>query len=279
MTTRPVFGIDLGASSASVAFVDTSGEVAFIPNAHGELSAPTALFFRDKDAFVIGQAANDAMAADPAHYVSDIKPALGKPGWQFDAFGKPYLAQELVALVLRRLASDVAEATGIDMRDVVITCPASFGPNEITATRQAGQLAGLNVLGTISDPAAAAYAFGFHQATDQVILVYDLGGGSFDLTLLQTSQREVNVLATTSRDDLGGDKWDEALARYMAEQFESQTGVSVPEPALLMTAADAKLALTGRDSISVPLSHGGRNASVEITRETFDGLMASLLDE
>src|SRR3954468_17571272 len=114
MTTRPVFGIDLGASSASVAFVDTSGEVAFVPNAQGELSTATALFFRDKDAFVVGQAANDAMAGDPARYVSDIKQALGKPGWQFEAFGKPYLAQELAALVLRRLANDVVEATGID---------------------------------------------------------------------------------------------------------------------------------------------------------------------
>src|SRR5215213_1659855 len=159
MTTRPVFGIDLGASSASIAFVDSSGEVAFVPNAQGELSTPTALFFRDKDSFVVGQAANDAMAGDRARYVSGVKQALGKPGWQFDAFGKPYLAQELAALVLRRLANDVVEATGIDMRDVVITCPASFGPNEIAATRQAGQLAGLNVLGTISDPAAAAYAF------------------------------------------------------------------------------------------------------------------------
>ena len=97
MTTRPVFGIDLGASSASVAFVDASGEVAFIPNAQGELSTPTALFFRDKDSFVVGQAANDAMAGDHARYVSDVKQALGKPGWQFEAFGKPYLAQELAA--------------------------------------------------------------------------------------------------------------------------------------------------------------------------------------
>ena len=190
------------------------------------------LFFRDKDSFVVGQAANDAMAGDPARYAGDIKQALGKPGWQFDAFGKPYLAQELAALVLRRLATDVVEATGIDMRDAVITCPASSGPNEIAATRQAGQLAGLNVLGTISDPAAAAYAFGFNQATDQVILVYDLGAGSFDLTLLETSQREVNVLAATSRDDLGGDRWDEALARYLAEQFESQTGSAVRETIL-----------------------------------------------
>src|SRR5581483_5382510 len=222
------FGIDLGTTKAAIAYVGDDGRPELIANTEGDVTTPSVVYLESGTNAVVGKAAQAAASTHPELVVSSVKTALGKPGWSFSAHDKSYRAQEIAAMILRRLAEDAATETGLPVKDVVLSHPGFFGQNEIAATRQAAELAGLNVLGVISEATAAAYAYGFHRSGDQNIVVYDLGGGTFDVALLQVSENELKVLSVNGNDHLGGRQWDEAIAAYLAEQFVSQSGASVP---------------------------------------------------
>jgi molecular chaperone DnaK (HSP70) len=188
--------------------------------------------------------------------------------------------------VLKALAADAERVTGTPVSDVVITVPAYFGDAERKATKLAGELAGLNVVDIINEPTAAAFAYGFAQdgQDDATVLVYDLGGGTFDTTVIQLARNAVTVVATDGDHELGGADWDAELVRYLAEKFtEAHPDAGDPlddvydEQELVAAAEDAKLALSGRDSVDVLVVHGGRRASITVTRAAYEEITSPLL--
>ena len=201
---KRVYGIDLGTTYSCIAHVDEHGKPVVLPNSEGDLTTPSVVYFESEEDIVVGKAAKEVSSVEPDACASTVKRVMGDPHWEFDAHGHTYKPQDISSFILRKVVSDAELATGDKVEDVVITCPAYFGINEKEATKQAGVLAGLNVLYVIPEPTAAALAYGIEQEEDQVILVYDLGGGTFDITLIEIKAKEINVICTGGDHQLGG---------------------------------------------------------------------------
>ncbi len=211
---------------------------------------------------------------------------MGDPHWERAFHGQVYKPQDISSFILRKVAGDAANLMGEKIEDVVITCPAYFGVNEKEATKQAGILAGLNVLYVIPEPTAAALAYGIEQDQEQVILVYDLGGGTFDITLIEIKTGQITVICTGGDHQLGGKDWDDAIVSYLTQKFEESTGT--PADALLddqetyqelLNAAErCKKTLSSRQSVTEGVRFGGEKVKVDLTRETFDQITAPLLE-
>jgi len=280
-----IYGIDLGTTYSCIARVDEHGQPVVVHNAEGEATTPSVVYFESPTNIVVGQAAKEVAAFQGDLCVSTVKRAMGDPNWRQDFHGTTYSPQQVSALILRKLVEDARAITGDAIEDVVITCPAYFGFNEKEATRQAGELAGLNVRYVIPEPTAAALAYGIEQTDDQVILVYDLGGGTFDVTVIRLRGGEIQVLTTGGDHQLGGKDWDDALVQHFAQCFEDQTGVSADEvlgdaqtyQELVSTAERCKKNLSSRESVTERILHNADRVAVEVTRETFDRLTADLL--
>jgi len=226
------------------------------------------------------------VAIYPDQCVSTVKRAMGDPNWQFEAFGQTYRPQDVSSFILRKVVRDAEKIVGEEIRDVVITVPAYFGQNEKEATRQAGELAGLNVRHIIPEPTAAALAYGLERDADEVILVYDLGGGTFDVTLIEVKADELNVISTGGDHQLGGKNWDDAVVEFFAQTIAAETGAS-PEAVtddqetyqeLLNMAERFKRALTSRTAYAEATRFEGERVRVELTREKFDDLTRHLLE-
>jgi molecular chaperone DnaK (HSP70) len=211
---------------------------------------------------------------------------MGDPHWERTFHGQAYKPQDISSFILRKVVGDAAQLMGEKIENVVITCPAYFGVNEKEATKQAGVLAGLNVLYVIPEPTAAALAYGIEQDQDQVILVYDLGGGTFDITLIEIKTGEITVICTGGDHQLGGKDWDDAIVSYFTQKFEEATGT--PADALLedqetyqelLDAAErCKKTLSTRQSVTEAVRFGGERVKVDLTRETFDQITAQYLE-
>ena len=156
--------------------------------------------------------------------VSRVKQSMGDPNFVFEYDGQSYSAEDISSFILRKVVGDAEIALGEKITEVVITCPAYFGTSEREATANAGRLGGLNVRAILNEPTAAAIAYGLEQGEDQTVLVYDLGGGTFDITMIEIKDRLIRVICTGGDHRLGGVLWDEAIVMYLAEQFKSQTG-------------------------------------------------------
>lgn len=286
MSGKRIYGIDLGTTYSCIACVDEHGQPVVIPNAESERTTPSVVYFEGQRSIVSGQAAKDAAIAYHDRVVSTVKRKMGDPNWAFPCDGVTYRPQEISAFILRKLVGDARQSTGEDITDVVITCPAYFGIEQKEATRQAGEIAGLNVHYIIPEPTAAAIAYGMQQERDQTLLVYDLGGGTFDITLIEIKDGAINVIATGGDDQLGGKDWDEAIVNYLAERFQAETGTPASElldnmetlQELMNAAEKAKKGLTSRQSFTHIVRHGGGSAKVEITRAKFEELTAGLLE-
>lgn len=275
-----VYGIDLGTTYSCIAHVDEHGKPVVVSNAEGDSTTPSVVYFETESSVVVGQAAKEVTSIYPDSCVPTIKRAMGDPEWEQTFFGKPHRPQEISSFILRKLVADASAVTGDEIKDVVITCPAYFGINEKEATKQAGELAGLNVLYVIPEPTAAALAYGIGQDEDQVILVYDLGGGTFDVTLIEIKGRELSVICTGGDHQLGGKDWDDAVVCYLAEQLSQETGASVDDilsdketyQELLGIAESVKKSLSSRQAVTQAVRFDGERARVELTRETFDAI-------
>jgi molecular chaperone DnaK (HSP70) len=234
----------------------------------------------------VGQAAKEVVSIHTDQCVSTVKRAMGDAHWEREFFGHAYKPQDISSFILRKVAGDAEKINGEKIEDVVITCPAYFGVNEKEATKQAGVLAGLNVLYVIPEPTAAALAYGIEQTEDQVILVYDLGGGTFDITLIDIKASEINVICTGGDHQLGGKDWDDAIVSYFSQKFEEATGT--PSDSLLedqetyqelLNAAErCKKMLSSRQSVTEAVRFGGERVKVDLTRETFDRITAQYLE-
>lgn len=286
MSAKTVYGIDLGTTYSCIAQVDEHGKPVILNNAENESTTPSVVFFETEDNVAVGKAAKEVVAIYPDRCVSTVKRAMGDAHWEQELFGETYRPQDVSALILKRLAEDAEKITGETVEDVVITCPAYFGVNEKEATKQAGEIAGLNVLHVIPEPTAAALAYGIDQKEDQVVLVYDLGGGTFDVTLIDIKAEELRVICTGGDHQLGGKNWDETIVEHLAHEFEAQT--SIPSDSLLEdqetlqellnAAEDAKKSLSSRQSVTIPVRFEGERVAVEITRDRFDELTADYLE-
>lgn len=282
MTITPV-GIDLGTTYSAVAVLDASGEVRLLHNAEGAYLTPSVLLFDGANQVVVGQTAKDARADTPDLVAEFVKRSMGSD-YRYAFHGDLYSAVELSSLILKKLKQDAEQTLREPVRQAVITCPAYFGAERRDATEQAAKLAGLEVLALISEPTAAAYAFGMGGQKSGTVLVFDLGGGTFDVTALRFGQDgALQVLLSDGDAELGGKDFDDALMELLLTRLRQEYGVNLsqdlPMLAELRTRAErAKHELTQRESTTLTLAAAGQRLRASVTRAEFEQAIRPLLE-
>ena len=278
-----VIGIDLGTTYSAIAYLNQHGKSEIIPNREGERTTPSVVLF-DGDTPIIGTIAKRSAASSPMNVCQFIKRQMGEKDWSFLAENdKKYTPEEVSAFILRRLKEDAEIALNTTITDAVITVPAYFNDAQRNATKDAGNIAGLNVRRIINEPTAAALAYGLDNEEDQTITVYDLGGGTFDVTIIQIKSGDITVIATGGDKNLGGFDWDNRIMNYLNEEYQKAGGVDLfNDLATLQDLRDkaeiAKKTLSSRDKTKVFLSANGKNVSIELTKEVFESITKDLLD-
>ncbi|MGH2486873.1 MAG: Hsp70 family protein, partial [Ktedonobacterales bacterium] len=282
-----VYGIDLGTTYSCIAHVDETGKPHIVPNAEGDLTTPSVVLFETTSNRAVGKVAKNSAKLYPKAVAEMVKRQMGNAAWRFDYEGVDYRAEEISSYILRKVVDDATTFLGLEtpIKDVVITCPAYFGIAEREATARAGKIAGLTVREVINEPTAAAISFGMQDNHDQVVLVYDLGGGTFDVTMIEIKGGAITVVTTDGDKDLGGRDWDAAIVDYLVEEWTSDTGssedpTSSPETMqdLWQRAEDAKKALKALHETKVVVSHAGLSAGILLSRAKFDELTADKLE-
>jgi len=280
-----IFGIDLGSTYSCIAYTDEAGKPVVLKNSRSQVVTPSVVHF-EGDNVVVGQTAKELAELYPDAVTQMFKREMCNEEWSFSCEGKTYRPEELSAMVLRKLVEDVSQQFGEPITDVVITCPAWFGSNQRDATANAGKIAGLNVREIINEPTAAAIAYGMDAAQDEVVLVYDLGGGTFDVTMIEIKKNRIEVICTGGDHYLGGKNWDAQLVRYLAEKFCEAKGGNPDEllenhetkQDLYSKAEAAKQRLSTKESDKVIVNHDGEKAAIELTRAKFDEITEALLE-
>lgn len=278
--SKKVYGIDLGTTYSCIATIDEYDRPVVLQNGEGQNVTPSVVFYEEQDNIVVGDTAKNEIDAE--RKVSYIKRDIGNDNFVSSCIF-PEDPVTVSAYILKKLVNDANEATMEDIKDVVITCPAYFGSKERLQTQQAGEIAGLNVLSVINEPTAAAISYGLTAKEDKKVMVYDLGGGTFDVTIIDVTDECIRVIATGGDSRLGGADWDKELVNYLADQFETETGIgdilSDPETEanLYLLAEKAKQMLTQKEKYRVTVVHEGTTAKIEITRSEFESFTTSLL--
>ena len=276
-----VFGIDLGITYSCIAYVNEYGKPVTVPNLDNSLVTPSVVYFEPPDLVLVGEVAKQMLNCDPDRVCLTIKQQMGNPDFVFTANGVEYRPETISALILKQLANNVSYMLGEEVEDVVIACPAYFGINEREATKRAGELAGLNVLSIINEPTAAAISYGLKVDEPQTVMVYDLGGVTFDVTIINVSDGVIEIVATGGDHLLGGKDWDNEIEKLAIDQYVQQSGGSEDDiydntmalGDLVLVCEIAKKRLTQMCSASFRV--GGKR--VTITREQFENNTAGLL--
>ena len=282
--SKYVFGIDLGTTYSCIARVDETGRAEVIKNLEGENITPSVVAFED-DTVIVGSDAKEESSIKPETTVLLVKSYMGKEISMLDYNGEPKMPEEISSYILKKLARDASEQLGVEVKDVVITCPAYFGTAERTATKNAGKIAGLNVLEIISEPTAAAIYYGCTRKHDEkTVLVYDLGGGTFDVTVMRISADKIEVVCSDGDHDLGGKNWDETLMSYLINQFSQKVGYEVEpdeylDQRLREMAEKLKKRLTATTKASGILEGDAKQEKLSVTREDFDRMTSIYLRE
>ena len=282
-----IIGIDLGTTNSCVAVLE-GGEPVVIPNPEGSRTTPSVVAFKNGERMV-GQVAKRQAITNPDNTVSSIKREMGSD-YRRTIEGKSYTPQEISAMILQKLKQDAEAYLGEKVTDAVITVPAYFSDSQRQATKDAGKIAGLNVLRIINEPTAAALAYGLDKENNQKILIYDLGGGTFDVSILEIGDGVFEVLATAGNNRLGGDDFDDRLINYIAEEFKKSHGIDLrndrmAKQRLKEAAEKAKIELSGMASANVNLpfitmdANGPVHLDMNITRAKFNELISDLLDK
>ena len=282
-----IIGIDLGTTNSCVAVLE-GGEPVVIPNPEGSRTTPSVVAFKNGERMV-GQVAKRQAITNPDNTVSSIKREMGSD-YRRTIEGKSYTPQEISAMILQKLKQDAEAYLGEKVTDAVITVPAYFSDSQRQATKDAGKIAGLNVLRIINEPTAAALAYGMDKENNQKILIYDLGGGTFDVSILDIGDGVFEVLATAGNNRLGGDDFDDRLINYIAEEFKKSHGIDLrndrmAKQRLKEAAEKAKIELSGMASANVNLpfitmdANGPVHLDMNITRAKFNELISDLLDK
>lgn len=282
--SQKVFGIDLGTTYSAVAHVNEYGQAEIIQNLEGQQTTPSVVYFEDESNFVVGQEAKNGQKVFPDETVSLIKRLMGEKQ-EFTYHAKTYTPESISALILRQLAETAQEMTEDDSNKVVITVPAYFGLVEKEATKNAGIIAGLDVVGIIAEPIAAALSVGIKPGEPQTVFVYDLGGGTFDCTVMRLDDQGVRVLAVDGDRHLGGADWDDCLYKLVLEKFMTTAGLD-EDPSydvefyqdLLTNVEEAKKTLTRKKSTKIRCSFESSTEMIEVTREEFETAATDLVD-
>ena len=243
-----IIGIDLGTTNSCVAVFE-GGEPSVIPNPEGARTTPSVVAFSKTGERLVGQIAKRQAITNPDRTISSIKRDMGT-NRKVDIDSKSYTPQEISAMILQKLKADAESFLGTTVNQAVITVPAYFTDAQRQATKDAGKIAGLEVLRIINEPTAAALAYGLDKDNEQKIMVYDLGGGTFDVSILEISDGVFEVLATAGNNKLGGDDFDERIINWMAETFKAEHGIDLrldktAHQRLKEAAEKAKIELSG----------------------------------
>ncbi len=282
-----IIGIDLGTTNSCVAVME-GGEPVVITNADGARTTPSVVGFQKNGERIIGQAAKRQAITNPDKTISSIKRHMGSD-YSVDIDGKKYTPQEISAMILQKLKADAEAYLGETVTEAVITVPAYFSDAQRQATKDAGRIAGLDVKRIINEPTAAALAYGIDKENDQKIMVYDLGGGTFDVSIIEMGEGVQEVMATAGNNRLGGDDFDERVIKYLVSEFRRDSGIDLSADKMAMqrlkeAAEKAKIELSGMTQTNVNLpfitadANGPKHLDITITRAKFNELTADLVE-
>ncbi len=283
-----VIGIDLGTTNSCVAVME-GGEPVVITNAEGARTTPSAVAFAKTGERMVGQVAKRQAITNPDRTVLSIKRDMGT-NRKIDIDGKKHTPQEISAMILQKLKADAESYLGETVNQAVITVPAYFSDSQRQATKDAGKIAGLEVLRIINEPTAAALAYGLEKEEDQKIMVFDLGGGTFDVSILDISEGVFEVLATNGNNRLGGDDFDDKIIDYMVKTFKAENGIDLGKDKMALqrlkeAAEKAKVELSTVTSTNINLpfitadASGPKHLDMTLTRAKFDDLTSDLVDK
>ncbi len=283
-----IIGIDLGTTNSCVAVYE-GGEPTVIPNPEGARTTPSVVAFTKNGERLVGQVAKRQAITNPDKTVSSIKREMGS-AYKVTIDGKAYTPQEISAMVLQKLKADAEAYLGTKVTEAVITVPAYFNDAQRQATKDAGKIAGLEVKRIINEPTAAALAFGMDKEENQKIMVFDLGGGTFDVSILEISDGVFEVLATAGNNRLGGDDFDDKIINWMVAQFKQENGIDLRQDKMALqrlkeAAEKAKIELSGVTSSNINLpfitadATGPKHFEATLTRAKFDELTADLVEK
>ena len=283
-----IIGIDLGTTNSCVAVME-GGEPVVIANAEGSRTTPSVVAFAKNGERMVGQVAKRQAIQNPDRTISSIKRQMGTDH-KVTVDGKSYTPQEISAMILQKLKADAEAYLGQKVTEAVITVPAYFNDSQRQATKDAGKIAGLDVKRIINEPTAAALAYGVDKEEDQKIMVYDLGGGTFDVSILDIGEGIIEVLATAGDTHLGGDDFDQRIMDYLASEFKKENGIDLTSDKVAMqrlkeAAEKAKIELSGVTTSNVNLPYitadatGPKHLDVTLTRAKFNELTADLVEK
>lgn len=277
-------GIDLGTTFSAVSIIDDAGKPVIVNNLLGEGITPSVIYFENENKIIVGSEAKEMQAFGENNIASFFKRNMGDANFQLNFHGKIYTATELSGLLLKKLKEDAEIVLNKTIKKAVVTVPAYFNDLQKKATIKAAEFAGLEVLRIINEPTAAAIAFGVNQTKNQTILVYDLGGGTFDVTILKIEDGTIKVLATGGDHELGGKDWDNRLIGYIANQFTEEYGTdpladSISYNDLLIKAENAKKQLSASNKSRFSIVFDGNKSSYEISRTKFEEITQDLMQK
>ena len=283
-----IIGIDLGTTNSCVAVIE-AGEPVVIPNAEGARTSPSVVAFSKDGERMVGQVAKRQAITNPERTIASIKREMGSDH-RVNIDGKAYTPQEISAMVLQKLKSDAESYLGTKVTQAVITVPAYFTDSQRQATKDAGRIAGLEVLRIINEPTAAALSYGLDKEHDQKIMVYDLGGGTFDVSILEIGDGVLEVLATAGNNKLGGDDFDDRVMNWLASEFRKSSGVDLTGDKIAMqrlkeAAEKAKIELSSVTTTNINLPYitadatGPKHLDMTLTRAKFNELTADLVEK
>lgn len=277
-------GIDLGTTFSAVVRINPdTGKPDVIKNNFGSAITPSVLCFESNGNILFGEDAKNMQAVGDTNAVAFFKRSMGKDLFSVEFFGKSYTATDLSAILLTKLKEEAEQQIGEKIDSAVITVPAYFTHKERSATIEAGKRAGLDVIAIINEPTAAAFAYGLNEKNvEQTVLIYDLGGGTFDVTLAKINSDEISILGSDGDHELGGKDWDDCIARYLASEFTQKFGIDISDDpemvaTLLVTAENVKKQLTSKDVVIVPITYASTHGIVEITEQIFEEISEFLL--
>ena len=282
-----IIGIDLGTTNSCVAIME-GGNVTIIPNSEGARTTPSVVNIKDNGEVVVGEIAKRQAVTNPTSTVSSIKTHMGSD-YKVEIFGKKYTPQEISAMILRKLKKDAEAYLGEEVKEAVITVPAYFTDSQRQATKDAGVIAGLDVKRIINEPTAAALAYGLEKKKEEKVLVFDLGGGTFDVSVLEISDGVIEVISTAGNNHLGGDNFDDEIIKWLVAEFKKENGIDLSNDKMayqrLKDAAEKakkELSTLMETSISLPFitmdATGPKHLEMKLTRAKFNDLTRHLVE-
>src|SRR6056297_2696021 len=287
MASNKILGIDLGTTNSAFAVME-GGDPEIIVNAEGERTTPSVVAFDDGERLV-GKPAKNQAVKNPDQTIQSIKRHMGEEDYTVELDGEEYTPEQVSAMILQKIKRDAEEYLGDDVEKAVITVPAYFNDRQRQATKDAGEIAGFEVERIVNEPTAASMAYGLDDESDQTVLVYDLGGGTFDVSILDLGGGVYEVVATNGDNDLGGDDWDEAIIDYLADEFQNSHNIDLREDRQALqrlkdAAEEAKIELSSRKETDVNLpfitatDEGPVHLEESLTRAKFESLTADLIE-